>query len=343
MQLARWLESQLDNQVHTIDGVLALARYQLDVLKERYPAIYRVFVQSAFYDQAAVLTEQVEALRMDMTYQLERIKTDINMISEMRSRLLENEGLLFDSERIRASARIEAATDELTGIRDYITLNAADWEEKLKGWTERVQSDGGSAGEEDITSSLKRFLSALWKKYAPDGDGADPSVEEELRKLLKEQYAKYAPRGQSADAFADDAIALLHRIYEAHTVRYYYDSIATPEITWAKVNRRSNKVLGLELFGTFGRVNCTQDEPAYGITSFEAITGNPVRCFNDKYVLSGMGKNYIRTEVRGAMRCSDTEPKLYPDRQQRVEQSQLRRAEPAPGRQGRQGHRGVRL
>jgi len=99
--------------------------------------------------------------------------------------------------------------------------------------------------------------------------------------------------------------------YEAHTVRYYYDSIATPEITWAKVNRRSNKVLGLELFGTFGRVNYTQDEPAYGITSFEAITGNPVRCFNDKYVLSGMGKNYVRTEVRGAMRCSDTEPKLY--------------------------------
>ena len=55
MQLARWLESQLDNQVHTIDDVLARARYQLDVLKERYPTIYRVFVQSAFYDQAEAL------------------------------------------------------------------------------------------------------------------------------------------------------------------------------------------------------------------------------------------------------------------------------------------------
>lgn len=38
MQLARWLESQLDNQVHTIDDVFARARYQLDVQKERYPA-----------------------------------------------------------------------------------------------------------------------------------------------------------------------------------------------------------------------------------------------------------------------------------------------------------------
>ena len=29
MQLARWLESQLDNQVHTIDDVLARAKYQI--------------------------------------------------------------------------------------------------------------------------------------------------------------------------------------------------------------------------------------------------------------------------------------------------------------------------
>ena len=99
--------------------------------------------------------------------------------------------------------------------------------------------------------------------------------------------------------------------YQVHTMRYYYDSIATPEITWARATRRSNKVLGVEVFGTFGRLSYTEDEPAYGVTSFELITGNSVKCFNDKYVLSGMGKNYVRTEVRGAMRCSDTEPKLY--------------------------------
>ena len=68
---------------------------------------------------------------------------------------------------------------------------------------------------------------------------------------------------------------------------------------------------GIELFGTFGRLAYAEDEPAYGVTSFEMISGKGVKCFNDRYVQSGMGKNYGRTLVRGAMRCSDTEPKLY--------------------------------
>lgn len=216
MQLAHWLENRLDNQVHTIDDVLARARYQLDVLKEGYPSIYKVFTQSAFYEQAEALTTQVEALRMDMNYQLERVKTDINMIAAMRSRLLDNEGSLFDSERVRASARIEAATDELIGIRDYIASNATDWEAKLLDWTSRVQLSAGGAAEEDVVASLKRFLSALWNKYAPEGDGSDASVEAELRKLLKEQFSKYAPKDQSADAFADDAITLMHRMWQKY-------------------------------------------------------------------------------------------------------------------------------
>lgn len=44
MQLAHWLEARLDNQLHNIDDILARARYQLDALKEKYPAIYNAFV-----------------------------------------------------------------------------------------------------------------------------------------------------------------------------------------------------------------------------------------------------------------------------------------------------------
>ena len=134
MQLARWLESQLDNQVHTIDDVLARARYQI---------FYLMILQP---DSKAGLTHKLS-----------------------------------------------------------------------KGYYTRTDKD------ED------HFL------------------------VTAEPVGTYTVQAGT---------------YEAHTMRYYYDSIATPEITWAKVNRRSNKVLGLELFGTFGRVNYTQDELAYGITSF---------------------------------------------------------------------------
>lgn len=134
MQLARWLESQLDNQVHTIDDVLARARYQI---------FYLMILQP---DSKAGLTHKLS-----------------------------------------------------------------------KGYYTRTDKD------ED------HFL------------------------VTAEPVGTYTVQAGT---------------YEAHTVRYYYVSIATPEITWAKVKRHSNKVLGLELFGTFGRVNYTQDEPAYGITSF---------------------------------------------------------------------------
>ena len=95
---------------------------------------------------------------------------------------------------------------------------------------------------------------------------------------------------------------------------YYYDSIDIPEITWARAFKEKgvSACLGVELFGTFGRVTYSEDELPYGITSFELIPGSEgVRCFSDEYVESGMGDNYVRTEVHGAMRCSNTEPKVH--------------------------------
>ena len=97
---------------------------------------------------------------------------------------------------------------------------------------------------------------------------------------------------------------------------YYYDSIDSPEITWARAFKEKgvSACLGVEIFGTFGRVTYSEDEVPYGITSFELIPGSEgVKCFSDEYVESGMGKDYVRTEVHGAMRCSNTEPKIHDD------------------------------
>ena len=80
------------------------------------------------------MTLQAEELRQDMNYQLERIRTDVNMISEMRSRMQDGDNALFASDRVRASARVETAEAELKEIRKYITQNATDWDSMLQTW-----------------------------------------------------------------------------------------------------------------------------------------------------------------------------------------------------------------
>lgn len=157
VQLAHWLEDRLDTQLHNIDDVLARARYQLDELKELYPTVYTIFTQSPFYSQVQAMTLQAEELRQDMNYQLERIRTDVNMISEMRSRMQDGDNALFDSDRIRASARVETAEAKLKEIRKYITQNATDWDSMLQTWITSLQSDSESGTESAVTASLRDF------------------------------------------------------------------------------------------------------------------------------------------------------------------------------------------
>ena len=93
--------------------------------------------------------------------------------------------------------------------------------------------------------------------------------------------------------------------------RYYYESITDPEITWAKATWEDKEVRGVELFGTFGRVTYSEDAPAYGATSFQMMTGNgSVTCYTDQFVQSGMGKDYARSIVRGAVRLSADAPEI---------------------------------
>ncbi len=214
-QLASWLEDLLDNRLHNVDDVLARARYRLAELEERYPTIYKVFTESPYYGEAQALALQVEGLRQELNYRLERVRTDINMISEMRSRMQYDEVSLFDSQRVRASARVEAAVAEIKDIRSYIVRNASDWDSSLAEWTEAVQYDQEGGSDPTVLTSLKSFLSALWKRFNLD-EGSDAAFKAELRALLKQRFLHYAPGSDLADAFADDAIVLAREFWRQY-------------------------------------------------------------------------------------------------------------------------------
>ena len=148
-------------------------------------------------------------------------------------------------------------------------------------------------GKGNLTATLNKgyYLTGIQPDSETEGPGKKELVDHVL--LTADPVGKYVPsRGQ--------------------TVWYYYDSIDDPEITWARAFSENGTCLGIEFFGTFSRVNYSEDETPYGMTSFEFIRGvEGIRCFTDEFVESSMGKNYVRTETRGAMRCSNTQPKVH--------------------------------
>ena len=215
MQLVGWLEERLEEKLHNIDDVLARARFRLAELEEKYPTLYEVFTQSPFYEEAQALALQAEQLRQDLNYRLERVKTDVNMIDAMRSRMQNTEASMFDSDRVRASARIEAATAEIIEIRSDIARNAASWDATLLEWTAKVQYDTASGSSAAITAGLQALARSLWKKFNL-GEGSDEAFVAELKALLKARYLRFMPGSSQADAFADDAITLMRDMWQQY-------------------------------------------------------------------------------------------------------------------------------
>ena len=215
MQLVGWLEERLEEKLHNIDDVLARARFRLAELEEKYPTLYEVFTQSPFYEEAQALALQAEQLRQDLNYRLERVKTDVNMIDAMRSRMQNTEASMFDSDRVRASARIEAATAEIIEIRSDIARNAASWDATLLEWTAKVQYDTASGSSAAITAGLQALARSLWKKFNL-GEGSDEAFVAELKALLKARYLRFMPGSSQADAVADDAIALMRDMWQQY-------------------------------------------------------------------------------------------------------------------------------
>lgn len=215
MQLVGWLKERLDEKLHNVDDVLSRARFRLAELEEKYPTLYEVFTQSPFYEEAKALALQAEQLCQDLNYRLERVETDVNMIDAMRSRMQNTEVSMFDSDRVRASARVEAATAEIIDIRSDIARNAALWDATLLEWTAKVQYDTESGSYAAITASLQALARSLWKKYNLS-EGSDEAFVAELKALLKARYLRFMPGSDRADAFADDAVTLMRDMWQQY-------------------------------------------------------------------------------------------------------------------------------
>lgn len=146
MQLSDWLSDRLDNNLYSIDEILSRANYTLDQLREDNPDAWQKFVDGGMYARVEALTVQAEALREELRHYQQHLTECAGLIAQM-TYALEQEDALYDSDRVRKSARIEQALAEIEADKAYVLSNADAWEAQMEQL--RHYLTWGPTGEDD--------------------------------------------------------------------------------------------------------------------------------------------------------------------------------------------------
>ena len=145
-QLSDWLSDRLDNNLYNIDEILSRANYTLNQLREDNPDAWQKFVDGGMYARVEALTVQAEALREELRHYQQHLTECAGLIAQM-TYALEQEDALYDSDRVRKSARIEQAMAEIESDRAYVLSNADAWEAQMEQL--RHYLTWGPTGEDD--------------------------------------------------------------------------------------------------------------------------------------------------------------------------------------------------
>lgn len=122
MQVSDWLDEMLDNCMFSVEDILSRVSNKLIELREKDPEGFRRFTDnsSEYAGMATYIQEmyrEAEAMRQEMRYQQDRIEEQAGLIAELGRALKESGDSAYPSDRVRLSAKIEAATAELKAAR----------------------------------------------------------------------------------------------------------------------------------------------------------------------------------------------------------------------------------
>ena len=120
-QVSDWLDELLDTYVYSVEDILARASIKLTELREKDPKGYARFTSDSEYRGMTELMRQMsseaEKLREELRYQRDFIKEQAALLAELGRQLKEESEAMFASERVRLSAKVEAAVSELRAAR----------------------------------------------------------------------------------------------------------------------------------------------------------------------------------------------------------------------------------
>ena len=146
-QLRDWLDAKLSSDLRTVNELLSQAAFTLDELRQDKPDVYEEYADDNAFTQAQALYLEAEDLRQTLRWHQDQLTEASNVIGEMSRWLEERDAALFDSDKVRYSARIEEAARQIVEHRQAIADSAAGWENQIESLQDRVQS--GPAGDED--------------------------------------------------------------------------------------------------------------------------------------------------------------------------------------------------
>ena len=130
-QLRDWLEEKLGKDVDDAGDLLSQITFTLNELRESDYEAYEWYTQSTFIETVQELYLEVEQLRETMRWYQDQLSEASNTIAEMSRQLTEEGSAMFDADRVRYSARIEAATRQIAELRQDIVDNGYLWEERI--------------------------------------------------------------------------------------------------------------------------------------------------------------------------------------------------------------------
>jgi len=151
-QISDWLDDVLSTDLYNVEDILTRASVALEKLKKKDPEAYeRLGGGSSRYRETVNYLQNmyrdVEALREEIRYAKDYLQERAGLIAEMGLELEEKSDMLFNSQRVRLSAKIETAAAELDAARGEIAARAEDWTERIQNWSARLSLMSEGANE----------------------------------------------------------------------------------------------------------------------------------------------------------------------------------------------------
>lgn len=141
-QLEEWLDERLDVHLEGISNTLSMAAYTMSDLRQSDPSSYEGYAAEPFFSETQDMYLEVEGLREEMRLYSKRLTESSNMIEQMKNLMEQDDVAMFDSDKVRYSARIETAVEDIEATRQVIVENSAAWQDRIDTIQARMRSSG---------------------------------------------------------------------------------------------------------------------------------------------------------------------------------------------------------